>query len=683
MRRIVIILILISISLVCFSQTIKDTVAINKLSKNIDLLLEQKVDSAYSYIKQNLKSTYRIKYAYGYSKTNLQLARYHSLKGQNDSALLVVPTAIKFARTCKDTGLIIHSYLFNARVLSSASLFNKALEQCLLAQRFLEKNLSYKLSVKVYHDLGFVYSNTGLHAQAVNYYRKGLAISKIHSDTFNIANISGRLGGEFNYLSLYDSALIYNKEGLRNFKLINHKRGIGATLVNLSTTYNSMKQVDKAIETIKEAIIIRTELGDSYALTILKNNLTACYYDKNEYQLALQNAKEAEALCIRQNEKALISQNYSQQYLIYARLKNYEMAYRYAHRYVLLRDSIYQNTNLKALNELQAKYESDKKEKEIALLQMEKKSSDEKSEADRKRRNLILLSVSIITFLIAVFAFILFKKFRESNKQKKIIQSQKHLVDEKNKEIIDSINYALTIQKAIIPSPLEIQTDVKEAMVFFKPKDIVSGDFYWHTKVNNLLYFVVADCTGHGVPGAFMSLMGISYLSEIINEKNILNTNDILNSLREKVITNLNKSSGTKDKRDGMDMVVIRIDKASNTLQFSGANNSIYILRNEQLVELKGNKMPVGLYTEELQAFSAVEKLLYEDDKIFAFTDGLPDQFGGPKGKKFMYKQLENIICENSGSQMSTLSELLSTRFESWKGANEQVDDITVLGIKI
>lgn len=671
------------ITITVLPQSGSDTLTINKVSRRIDKLLETKVDSAYFFIKQNLETTYRNKYAYGYAKSNLQLARYFSLKGLNDSALHITPIAVKFARISKDTSLIINSYLFNARALSTASRNNSALEQCLLARRFAENTKNHKLLIKVLHDLGFVYSNTGLHEQAVNYYKKALALSKVNKDTFNIANISGRLGGEYNYLSIYDSALFYNQEGLRHFKMINHKRGIGVTLVNLATTYNSTKQIDKAIETIKQAIIIRTELGDSYALTILKNNLTECYIEKGDYALVLKTAKEAEQLCLQQNEQDLINQNYNMQARIYARLKNYELAYEYANRNIILKDSIYQRTNLKALNELQAKYENDKKEKEISLLQLEKKNSDEKAEADRKRRNLILLSVSIITVLIGIFAIVLFRKFRESTRQKQTIEKQKHLVDEKNEEIIDSINYALTIQKAILPAQEEMQKGVKEAFVFFKPKDIVSGDFYWHTRVNNFLYFVIADCTGHGVPGAFMSLMGISYLSEIINEKNIFDTNEILNLLREKVIANLNKSSGTKDKRDGMDMVILRIDLNNLTLQFSGANNSIYTLQNSRFNELKGDKMPVGLYTEELKPFSVTEIQLMENDKLFAFTDGLPDQFGGPKGKKFMYKQLENIICENADLKMHNLYEVISSRFETWKGLNEQVDDVTVFGIKI
>lgn len=665
------------------AQTKIDTTEFNRSAKFIDKLLESKVDSSYAFIKQNILSSKKQKYAYGYAKSNLQLARYYTLRGENDSSLLVTPIAIKYARISKDTALIINSYLFDARSLSSASKFNKAIEQCMLAQRFSENTKNYKLSVKVYHDLGFVYSNIGLHQQAINYYRKGLFISKQKADTFNIANISGRIGGEFHYLNMFDSSLIHNLNGLKHFKLIHHKRGIGATLVNLAATYKSLKQIDKAIETIKQALIIRTQLGDEYAITILKNNLVECYFDKKEYQYALTLAKEAELRCLKQNELQLIDQNYNNQFEIYQKLGNYQMACKYADMSLQLKDSIYQSTNLKGLNELQAKYESDKKEKEISLLQIEKKSAEEKSDADRKRRNLILISVITIALLITIFAFILFKKFRESTRQKSIIQDQKQVVDAKNKEIIDSINYALTIQKAIIPAIEELQKDVSEAFVFFKPKDIVSGDFYWNTRVNDHLYFVVADCTGHGVPGAFMSLMAISYLSEIINEKKVLNTHDILNMLREKVILSLNKSSGTKGKRDGMDMVIFRINLNTLQLQFTGANNSIYILRGNQLEELKGNKMPVGLYTENTSDFTSLEIQLFTNDKIIAFTDGLPDQFGGPKGKKFLYKRLENIICQNCDMNLANLQETISTSFESWKLNNEQVDDVTVLGIKI
>jgi serine phosphatase RsbU (regulator of sigma subunit) len=194
------------------------------------------------------------------------------------------------------------------------------------------------------------------------------------------------------------------------------------------------------------------------------------------------------------------------------------------------------------------------------------------------------------------------------------------------------------------------------------------------------LFIAVADCTGHGVPGAFMSLMGISYLSEIINENKIVETDEILNMLRTKVIFNLNKTTNTKAKSDGMDIVIIRINTATLQLQFSGANNTIYIIQNNQLQELKGNKMPVGLYTDVLKPFTKNEFQLKLGDRLFATTDGLPDQFGGPKGKKFMYKQLEQQIIGEPN--LLVLKKNIIYNFEIWKGSNEQIDDITFVGIE-
>ena len=326
------------------------------------------------------------------------------------------------------------------------------------------------------------------------------------------------------------------------------------------------------------------------------------------------------------------------------------------------------------------KNENDKQEKEITLLQLEKKNVEEKTEAENKRSNIILVSITSVLVLIIMFAIMLYKRFKQSIKQKQIIEKQKQLVDEKQKEIIDSITYALTIQQAIIPTEDDLKLETKDACVFFKPKDIVSGDFYWYSKLNNYLFIAVADCTGHGVPGAFMSLMGISYLSEIINENKIIDTDIILNNLRSKVISNLNKTTNTKAKSDGMDIVIIRINTATLQLQFSGANNTIYIIQNAKLIELKGNKMPVGLYTEVLKPFTKNEFQLHKGDKLFATTDGLPDQFGGPKGKKFMYKQLEQLLT--SEPNLFQLKKNIISNFENWKGSNEQIDDITFIGLE-
>lgn len=677
-------------SLICFflfvlhapSQNRIDTAAINSQLRFTDKLLERNTDSSFAYIDNNLSLTKKNKYAFGYAKSNLQLMRYYMLKGQNDSATLYSPEAIKFARISKDTALIINTYLLSSRALSSALQYNKALELCLQAQRFAESKKNNKYKIKVAHDLGYIHSNMDLHPKAITYFKEGLRLSQLEKDTFNFANISARLAGEFDIIKRYDSAMVYNKQSLKYFTLIKHKRGIGVSLVNLASNYKGLKMYDKAIETTLEAIKIRTELGDNYALTILKNNLAACYVKKKEFQAALKAAKEGEELCKQQNDIALTIDNYSHQYIIYYYLNDFEKAFDYSYKFINLKDSIYQTTNLASLTELQTKYETDQKEKEIALLQLEKKNADEKSQSEKTRRNLILLSVSAIAIVITGFSVVLFKRFKESNQQKDIIQQQKQIVDFKNKEIIDSINYAQTIQEALIPSETEIKQNTNDAFVFFKPKDIVSGDFYWQAITKEYHFIAVADCTGHGVPGAFMSMMGISFLNEIVNEKSVYNTNKVLDLLRERVITSLNKSDG-KDKRDGMDMVILRIDKKSNSVMFSGANNSIYHQTSTSLIELKGDKFPVGLYHNELKPYTATTFNFSKGDRLFATTDGMPDQFGGPKGKKFMYKAFEALLKENKSQPLSHVKHKMISAFENWKGDNEQIDDITVIAIEV
>lgn len=666
-----------------FAQTKLDTSFINKELKRVDKLLERNVDSAGIWAKHYKDLCLEKNYDLGAAKSLLQVCRYYTLKGKVDSSLQYLPQAIKLAHKTNDTTLIITSYLFYARNLATNSKYDLAISQALIAQKFSENQKNLKLKTKVYHDLGFIHSAMNLHHKAIMYFEKGLGISKANKDTFNFANISARLGGEFHYVKLYDSSLYYNLQGLTYFKMLNHKRGIGASMVNLASSYSALHQTDKAIEITKEAIKLRIELGDSYAVTMLKANLTDCYYDKQDYKKALELAKECEILVKEQNESELIIQNYNSLRKIYRKLNNNELAYTYSERYIKYKDSIFEAANFKTLNELQAKYESEKNEREIKFLQAENESKEQQANNERKTRNLMVASISVVALLIGIFTLLLFKRFKVTQRQKGIIERQKELVDEKNREVTDSINYALTIQQAVIPHENDLKEGIKNAMVVFKPKDIVSGDFYWHSKINQYIFYVVGDCTGHGVPGAFMSLMGINYLSEIINEKTIFETNDILDALRKKVIVNLNKTNSTSQKRDGMDLAIFRFNTETMQVQFSGANNAIYVLQDGELKELKGDKMPIGLHSGDDKPFTKKEITLKSGDRIFSFTDGLPDQFGGPKGKKLMYKTVEKFILQNNQKPLSELKLVIEQEFKSWKGVLEQVDDITFLAVQV
>jgi serine phosphatase RsbU (regulator of sigma subunit)/ligand-binding sensor domain-containing protein len=279
------------------------------------------------------------------------------------------------------------------------------------------------------------------------------------------------------------------------------------------------------------------------------------------------------------------------------------------------------------------------------------------------------------------------KEIKDKNKtleeQKNLVETQKNDIENKRKEIVDSINYASRLQQAIIPTPLNFRKILPESFILFKPKDIVSGDFYWISQQSDYILYVTADCTGHGVPGAFMSMLGTSLLNEIVNEKKIIEPADIINQLRERIIIALNQSGNVVENKDGMDMVIIRLNNDLSKMVYAAANNSFYIIRNQVILEQKADKMPVGYYGDSMYPFNQYVVDLMPGDFIYTFTDGYADQFGGPKGKKFKYKQMEekmlHIVEEDVENQKLFLNEI----FEKWKEGQEQIDDICIIGVRI
>jgi serine phosphatase RsbU (regulator of sigma subunit) len=229
----------------------------------------------------------------------------------------------------------------------------------------------------------------------------------------------------------------------------------------------------------------------------------------------------------------------------------------------------------------------------------------------------------------------------------------------------------------------------KNFFILYKPKDIVSGDFYYalsHKATGSnkeLFYMCTADCTGHGVPGAFMSMLGISYLNESIIEKNISKPHEVLNNMREEIISSLNPEGSEEESKDGMDCVLCAYDFENMKLDFAAANNPLWLVREGVLTEYKPDKMPVGKYQDTHASFKMQTIDLKKGDIVYSFTDGYADQFGGPKGKKFKYKQLEDTLLANSHLGMEEQKNILNTKFEAWKGNLEQVDDVLVIGIKI
>jgi serine phosphatase RsbU (regulator of sigma subunit) len=251
------------------------------------------------------------------------------------------------------------------------------------------------------------------------------------------------------------------------------------------------------------------------------------------------------------------------------------------------------------------------------------------------------------------------------------------------REIMEGIRCAELIQRALLPPGQLLQKLLGEHFILFMPKQVVSGDFYWITQKNRKTYIVVADCTGHGIPGALMSILGISFLNEIVKTGSSDMAGHILNRLREKVMKALNQTGEFNESKDGMDLSLCIINNDMTNLQFAGANNPVYIVRDETLLEIKADKMPVGINALREEPFSSRDIEISKNDMIYMFTDGFPDQFGGPAGKKFKYRPFKKLLIDLHQRSMKDQHNVLRETFNSWLGDHEQVDDVLLLGFKI
>jgi serine phosphatase RsbU (regulator of sigma subunit) len=277
----------------------------------------------------------------------------------------------------------------------------------------------------------------------------------------------------------------------------------------------------------------------------------------------------------------------------------------------------------------------------------------------------------------------LYENLEEKVKSRTVeVLKQKEIIEEKNKNITDSIKYAEKIQKALLPNELDVKKDLPQSFVYYKPKDIVSGDFYWHTHINDLVIFAVADCTGHGVPGAFMSAICNDLMNQVIRDEQITSPGRALTLLDVK-LRMLLKKSADQGANDGMDIALCALNLRTNVLLYAGAHRPMLIVRGEECLEFKPTKHSIGGYNAGEKVFDDHRIELRVDDVIYLFTDGYTDQFGGPKGKKFKYKQLRALLASISNQPMKEQLGLLDKAILEWREMHEQVDDILLFGVKV
>lgn len=549
-------------------------------------------------------------------------------------------------------------------------------------------------------NIGIIYYNQKEYEKALDYYEKSLALKEKINETNSISTILGNIGIVYHNQNNFDKALAYYQKGLAVDRKYNNKYGISRHLGNIGLAYEDKKDFNKALDYYFEALKIDEELNNKIGIVYQKSYIGNIYMLLEDYKKSEKFLMESYQLSEKIGSLEVLESSTEKLSKLYEKTNRKELAFDFYKLFIQYKDSLLNEENTKASIEKEMQYLYEKKsvadslayEKEKALSKAE--IAKQKAEIKMKKNQQYALFGGLI--LIILFSGFMYNRFRVTNKQKQIIESQKIIVEQKNTEIVDSIKYAKRIQNAILPADELLKQQLKDFFILYHPKDIVSGDFYWLEKHEDQILFAAADCTGHGVPGAMVSVVCANSLSKALLEVKEVIPAEILDKTKQLVVEHFEKSG--EDVKDGMDLALCslrfdisssKLDKSASvaTLQYAGANNPLYIVtKNEkgiaELFEIKPNKQPIGKYFRQ-ESFTNHEVELRKGDSIYIFTDGYADQFGGPKGKKMMYKPFKDLLLSIQDKSMNEQKEILEQYFNDWKGSLEQVDDVCVIGVRV
>jgi tetratricopeptide (TPR) repeat protein len=595
--------------------------------------------------------------------------------------------------------------------------FDKALENQLKALD-INKEIGYKSGIASnYGNIGNIFDEQGNYPKALEYQFQALAMDKEVDNKYGVASCLANIGiiyyeeqsytkaleYDFNALSIYNqignklgiaialanigalygtegnniSALEYDNEALARYQEIDNVNGVANTYGNLGSIYLSQRNHVKALEYFFKSYVLKRQIGDQVGMAEGLCDIASA-------DLKLGKIMEAEAYI----DSAIVmatgireEKDLRDAYLIKAQLdsvrNDYKSEVQDYKKYMIYHDSLENESNTRKMLQSQMNYDFNQK---MAIQKAVQDKKDAIASADKARQQVVTDLITVGLVLVMIFSVLLFSRFRLTQKQKKVIEEQKLLVEEKNKAIVDSINYARRLQDAILPPLSQVKQFLPDSFLLYKPKDIVAGDFYWMERSGDNILIAAADSTGHGVPGAMTSVVCSNALNRALNEFKINDTGKLLDKTRELVLETFAKSEG--EIKDGMDISICAINQKANRLEWSGANSPLWFLRNGEIKEIIPDKQPVGKY-EAVTPFTTHTIELHKGDILYLFTDGYADQFGGPKEKKFMARQMKEILLTNADLPMEEQKALLDKALMTWQGSLEQVDDILVIGIRV
>ncbi len=611
-----------------------------------------------------------------------------------DSVLKYADLQLKLATKINYTNQIIRAHINFGIAYARLFKFNDALTNYLKARDLVEKRNKGGLS-PLLGQIGYIYLRLNRKNEAYKYFKQEQSIAILERNYEEYLSCVVNLADYYNTNGSLDSSLNLLHEGLKIARKYKFRSNEVVIIDNIANAYYA-KAIDtedrsyfKLVEQYADsALALHYEDKDSSAIFYIYGLLGAMNKDLGKYAKSESYYDQYVSYSRRTKDIMNLKIAIDEMSLLFADQNKYKQAYQYRLQYDSINRLYIDAEAHKQVVELNTKYETEKKEEQNALLLKENELSAKTIDQQRTITAFIIISL-ILSILFGIFMFriynqkktahILISKQKQEVEQKQVeIEHQKEIIEEKQIAIVDSITYAKRIQYALLPTNTILRTNLPEHFVLFKPKDIVSGDFYWAAEHENKFYLAVCDSTGHGVPGAFMSLLNTGFLSEAVKEKHITAPNQILNYVRERLIENISQDGG----QDGMDAILICIDKKENTITYAAANNPPILIQDNRMYEMPKDKMPVGK-GEKTDSFNLYTLNYKKGDSLYLYTDGYADQFGGPEAKKFKSRQLNELLLNISSKPVAVQSEILNNRFYEWKGELEQIDDICIIGIKI
>jgi serine phosphatase RsbU (regulator of sigma subunit) len=588
---------------------------------------------------------------------------------------------------------VAESYNLRGAINRDQSNLRDALDNFMEALKLFD---SLKLPVKsagMQNNIGLIYAEIKEYRTALSYYFKAEKINFAKNEKSILAINYNNIATCYQKLDQFTSAKIYLNKSLALRQEVNDTIGMAMAYHNIGINNQLTGYNDSAIYFFNKSLSylegMGENIGHAYNYLELGNSLLqqGKLAEAEKYLLSslrISNANELEGLKV---------EIYKYLSMLYQRKNDFKKAFSFQNLYMSSKESIESDENKNEILKKELEYEFAKRQE---LQRKDAESKQAISNAEIQNQKKLTTGALIALIILSGLILIVLRSYNQKRKANDIISKQKELVEHKNKEILDSINYAKYIQNALLPSEKVISDLHVDCFILFKPKDIVSGDFYWihnnpSTKsTENEIYIAAVDCTGHGVPGALVSVVGNNGLNRCVKEFGIHDTGEILDKLSDLVEETFEKSEN--ELKDGMDISLLKIKSDSsfpltdNTIdiQWSGANNPIWIIKKDTgtLEEIKADKQPVGKYDHRKQ-FTSHQLTLQKGDRLYLFTDGYADQFGGPKGKKYKYRQLEELLVSTVHFPLNEQKNALEQSFSNWIGNYEQVDDVCIIGISL